>query len=253
MLVRADWLKYNRTMKKELIRKRFAKSLPTYEKSAIVQEIMADNIIKALPERKYTNILELGCGCGLLTKKIVNSISHKTYDAVDMVEECEKYLSQISSDINFIVQDLEQFSTDKKYDLIISNASFQWLENLPEFIKNIKNYLKKDGIFVFTIFGKENYKEITKVMKTSLKYYSSDEIRNICSDYEIIKISDEIKVLNFDSPIDVLHHIKNTGVNALSQTHWTKSDLQNFSDEYNSVCGGNITLTYNPVYVVLKR
>ena len=239
-------------MRKELIRKRFAKSLPTYSKSAVVQEVMADNILNNLPEKEYSDILELGCGCGLLTKKIVDFIRYNTFDTVDMVEECKGYIFKISSDINFISQDLEKFSCDKKYDLIVSNASFQWLENLPEFIKNIKYYLKKDGIFVFTIFGKENYKEITKVMKTSLKYYSTEELKNMCADYKILNIYDEVKVLNFKTPLDVLHHIKNTGVNALSQTNWTKSDLNRFSEDYNLICGGNITLTYHPVYVILK-
>ncbi|MCR5266316.1 MAG: malonyl-ACP O-methyltransferase BioC [Cyanobacteria bacterium RUI128] len=240
-------------MEKELIKKRFAKSLPTYKESAVVQEIMAENLVNMLPENDYDNILELGSGCGLLTKKIADNIRFKKYYAVDMVRECEKYIRKISTDIDFIQADIEDFIPSETVDLILSNASLQWLDDLENFIQKMKNHLNKNGIFGFTVFGKDNYKELKTILKSNLKYYSIDEVEKICSGYEVLNISEDKNILDFETPKDVLYHIRNTGVNALSQTHWTKRDLKQFIEDYNRVCDNKITLTYHPIYVVLRK
>lgn len=240
-------------MEKELVRKRFAKSLPTYKESAVVQEIMAENLVNMLPKKEYDNITELGSGCGLLTKKITDNIRFKKYYAVDIVKECEKYIHEISPKIDFIQTDIEDFIPPVPTNLILSNASLQWLDDLESFIQKMKNNLVTDGVFGFTVFGKDNYKELKTILKSNLKYYSIKEIEKICSGYKILNISEDKNILDFETPKDVLYHIKNTGVNALSQTHWTRKDLRQFIEDYNRVCNNKITLTYHPIYVILRK
>ena len=240
-------------MEKELIKKRFAKSLPTYKESAVVQEIMAENLVNMLPKECYDNILELGCGCGLLTKRIADNLNFKKYYAVDMVGECQKYIHEISENIDFIQTDIEEFILSETVDLILSNASLQWLDDLEIFVKKMNDNLNNKGIFGFTVFGKDNYKELRTILESNLKYYSLEDIEKICSGYEILNISEDKNVLEFETPKDVLYHIKNTGVNAISQTRWTKADLKQFIENYNRVCDNKITLTYHPIYVVLRK
>jgi malonyl-CoA O-methyltransferase len=62
-------------------------------------------------------------------------------------------------------------------------------------------------------------------------------------------MEEDIISLEFNSPKEVLKHIKNTGVNALSQTIWTKSDLINFEKNYPQTNQEKFSLTYNPVYI----
>lgn len=238
-------------MIKDLIKKRFARSLKTYDKYAVVQKQMA----KKLAEKVDFNpeyVLELGCGTGLLTNELVNKISYGRYDAVDIVD-CKEYIFKISENINFICGDIEDFSVDGKADLVISNAVLQWIEDLPEFIKKTENNLTDGGYFIFTLFGKENYRELNPIIKSSVRYYSVSELQKMFEDFEILYLSEEKIVLDFDSPKEVLHHIKNTGVNAITPVRWTKSDLAKFEADYSKICGNKITLTYNPIYIVLKK
>ena len=236
-------------MRKDLIKQRFSKCLKTYDNNASVQKKMAEILVSLVEKKDIDAVLELGCGTGLLTKKLTQKIRFKTYTAIDMVKECENYIRNISEKIEFIPDDIENFKSGKKYDLIISNASVQWVEDMESFLKNIKNLLSDNGIFIFSTFGKNNFKELKIFIKTPLEYYSMEELTQKLSDFEIIKMEEDIISLEFNSPKEVLKHIKNTGVNALSQTIWTKSDLINFEKNYPQTNQEKFSLTYNPVYI----
>ena len=119
-------------MNKDLIQKRFAKNLDTYNDNAKIQKKMAERLLSFLDRKDFNDILEIGCGTGFLTQLVNEKFSFKTYTANDIVESCEKYVKEINPKINFIPADIEKAveNSDKKYDLIISNAVFQWVENL---------------------------------------------------------------------------------------------------------------------------
>lgn len=239
-------------MNKELIKQRFKKSLRTYDSNAIVQKMMAEKLVGMLPKIKFESILELGCGSGVLTKELLRQKEFRKYCAVDIVRECGEYISKISERIDFVCSDIEEINLNKEYDLIISNASIQWVSDLKKFIQNTASFLAKDGYFVFTLFSKNNYNELNRFVKTPLIYYSPDEIKELCTGYKIIEIKEDFNVLKFDTPLDVLHHIRNTGVNAISDIHWTKSDLKNFENNYPRT-DGLCQLTYNPMYIILTK
>lgn len=236
---------------KELIKKRFSKSLKTYSENAVVQKQMAEKLADEISGLKFDKILELGCGTGFVTKKLLKQNEFSEYVAIDMVGDCEKYISEISDKIIFVCGDIEDNKDiyNSKYNLIISNAVMQWIDDLPQFIGKLKENLTDNGYLVFTLFGKENYKELIPFVKNPLRYYSVDEIKEICDGFKIIKVYDEKFVMEFETPTDVLRHIKNTGVNALSQTRWTKSDLISFEKEYPE----KVTLTYHPIYIVVVK
>lgn len=237
-------------MIKNLIKQRFTKSLETYSNSAVIQKHMAEKLTVMLKKKCYDNILELGCGTGFVTENIVKNINFNTYDAMDLVSGCAKFISSISEKINFYNADFEKYIPDRKYDLIISNAAMQWLDDFIKFVYRITKYLNKNGTFAFTVFGSKNFEELKFI--TGLKYYSMSELKNILRDFEIEEISEEKIVLNFNTPKEALMHIKKTGANAIIQKHWTKTDLRNFEIEYSKICKDKIKLTYNPIYVVLN-
>lgn len=240
-------------MTKELLKQRFTKSLNTYKEHAVIQKQMAKKLTQNLHGLSFDDILELGCGTGFVTEILNEYCIFKNYDAIDIVNGCRDFIKQISNNINFINTDIEDFSTEKKYNLIISNASLQWLENFEQFIKKIKNNLKEDGVFLFTLFGKENFKEIKAITGKSLDYYPMDKLSELLSDFKIKTIFEEIITIDFKTPKEVLNHIKKTGVNSLTQEHWTRNNLIQFEQEYKKLCKNNITLTYNPIYIEVTQ
>ena len=60
----------------KLIKNKFKKSMDKYDENAVVQKLMAEKLIANLPQKSYEKILELGCGTGILTKHIAQSLSY---------------------------------------------------------------------------------------------------------------------------------------------------------------------------------
>ncbi len=239
---------------KKLVKQRFGKHLSAYNQNAKVQKQMAEKLLSYLDfERKYDSILEIGCGTGFLTKLAAEKLFYQDYNCIDIVPDCEDYIKKINSKIEFTPCDMEEFlnNTEKKYDLIISNASFQWIENFESFGKLLISKLNNGGVLLFSTFGQENYREIFFTIGKTLKYKNRNEIKEIFKEYKT-SIEEEIRILSFNTPKDILKHLKSTGVNGIESTRWTKKDLADFENGYNNICSGNPTLTYNPIYVMVK-
>ena len=79
-------------MNKDLIRSRFEKNIISYNKNAKVQNQMAEKLVSMLDKSVYEEVLEIGCGTGLLTEKAINKIQYKNYTANDIVPTCENYI-----------------------------------------------------------------------------------------------------------------------------------------------------------------
>lgn len=241
-------------MNKNLIQKRFSKNLKTYNENAKIQKQMAKTLCAKIDKKEFQNILEIGCGTGLLTEIASKILKSNSYTAIDIVPDCENFIKKINPNIEFIAEDVEKFlkNTEKKYDLIISNATFQWIENFEDFFHMLFNKLNKKGVLLFSTFGKENFREIYFVIGKTLNYYSKNELQEILKVYSP-KIEEEVHILSFSTPKEILKHIKQTGVNSLEETIWTKQDLKNFENGYNNFCSGRPTLTYNPIYVEIVK
>lgn len=240
-------------MKKELVKQQFSKNLTNYEENAVVQMIMAEKLVNLLPKKEYKNILEIGCGTGFLTKLLNKNIKFDSYTTVDIVGECKDYVYSINPDIKFIKGDIEKTKLFEKYDLIISNAVFQWISDFEEFIQSLHKNLDTNGILAFATFGKENFIEIRKVGKVSLDYFSKVEIKELLSNYSIEHIEEETIIKNFENIKNMLMHMKKTGVNSLSEKTWSIKEVNAFIKHYKELYNNNVSLTYNPIYVIAKK
>ena len=237
-------------MNTELVKKRFAKSIKTYDENAFVQKAMAEKLKTMLIPKPYRKVLEIGCGTGFLTKIVSNDLDFENYIANDLVEDCKSCINEINPKIKFVSGDIKEIlkNSNQTFDLIISNAALQWVVNYEEFFNLLLKKLNPSGTLLFSTFGKKNFIEIYETTGISLNYPSKEELKNIFRNYTC-KIEEELEILSFNSALDVLKHIKYTGVNCLSTSTWTKSNLKDFEEKYKKP----VTLTYNPVYVSVQK
>lgn len=246
---------------KDLVKFRFKKSIHTYDNSAVIQKEMAHLLIDKILNccgKSFDKIFEFGAGTGFLSKNILNVISFNEYYANDIIAESEFCIKNIINDVKFVAGDVEKIELEEKFDMIVSNAVMQWITDTDEFLIKIRQSLKDGGCFAFTTFGEQNFKEIKETTGVSLNYLKSETLKEKCAhNFEIMCFEENIQTLCFDSPIEVLKHIKYSGTNGIKTQNWTPSKLKHFDEYYRQIFGihgvkDQVTLTYNPIYVILK-
>lgn len=105
-----------------------------------------------LKECSFKNILEIGCGNGRLTKYLVNILHFETITAIDISDEL---ISQAKQNIKhpnvfFKIQDVLQFSYEKKFDLIFGGEILMHISphDINNLIKNLITLCTGKLIFV---------------------------------------------------------------------------------------------------------
>lgn len=237
----------------KLIKNKFKKSMDKYDENAIVQKLMAEKLIAALDEKFYGKILELGCGTGILTGKIVENLTFDKFYANDIVEKSKFYVDKIIPENVFICGNAQKIKLPAKVDLIISNAMFQWFSNLEKVTEYYFSLLNKGGTIAFSTFSPENFAEIKSITGLTLDYKSEDELEEILKkNFDVIYLEKFEYKLNFNNPLEILAHMKHTGVNSLTEQHWGVKEVKSFCDDYKKEFP-ELGLTYSPIIAVCKK
>ncbi len=72
---------------------------------------------------------------------------------------------------------------------------------------------------------------------------------------EVIAVAQAPVVLEFASAIELLRHLRETGVNGQADGRWSRSTLTEFEARYRARFGqnGQLPLTYDAVWVIARR
>ena len=171
------------------------------------------------------------------------------------MEKSQEYINKIIYPNTFLAGDIEEIKLNKKYNLILSNASLQWCNDIEKVLEKLINSLEEKGTLAISIFGDNNLKEIKDVFHIENNTYSSAKLRKSLEKYNLIKFEEEEFKIEFENPIMILKHLKLTGVNAIKEFALTKKKLKEFEEEYirKYQNNGKVLLTYNPVYIKITK
>ncbi len=244
---------------KKLVSGRFARSLETYDENAIVQREMAKELVEALKANvgnEFERIFEVGCGTGMLTRYIASEFKYEKLTVNDLVPEYMVPIMELTT-CDFMAGDVENLpSMPRELDLIISNATFQWMENMERVLRRLAEKLKTGGIIAFSTFGPDNVREIGELLGIKLRYLTPDEIRQALGYcYKELYFSENRRVLKFKDSQMLLRHLQKTGVTGIKKDVWTKSTMQKFMDDYTERFGDEdgVSLTYHPILVIARK
>ncbi|MEO3297921.1 malonyl-[acyl-carrier protein] O-methyltransferase BioC, partial [Parabacteroides distasonis] len=104
----------------------------------------------------------------------------------------------------------------------------------------------------------DNLHEIKELTGEGLTYPTAGQLREWLSTYFRIVHEEEGNIaLTFRHPLEVLRHLKYTGVTANASCVWTRGKQERFCRDYQErfpSADGGVTLTYRPLYIlVVKR
>lgn len=114
------------------------------------------DLLNLLDFEKIKNVLDLGCGNGILTKKL--SDMGVGVIGIDASEDQLEIARKQYPKIEFLHSDATDFSLDKNVDAVFSNAVFHWIdeEKQVEMLKCVYDVLNNGGQFVSEFGGYGN-------------------------------------------------------------------------------------------------
>lgn len=248
-------------MNKQLIAGRFGKAADTYTREACVQQQIAHKMIglleRHLPASSCRQVVEFGCGTGIYSRLLLRSLQPQRLLLNDICSEMQARCQDLLCEqVRFLPGDAETLVFPQNTGLITSCSVLQWFEQPEAFFERCNSYLAHHGYFAFTTFGKENMKEIRQLTGNGLPYRSLDELKQALTPlYDIVHAEEEFIPLAFDAPMQVLYHLKQTGVTGTTQHRWTRGNLQDFCKQYARQFSqdATVSLTYHPIYIIAKK
>lgn len=253
------------SLNKNRIAQCFRQAIATYDRHATVQRQVGARLLSLVGQFsaiKYDKVLEIGCCTGLLTQMLCQRQRVQTLFLNDMVVEFEApVMAKISAERMPQVQpcfgDIETLQLPERLSLVLSSATFQWLDDLPGFLHRLFQSLGEDGFLAFSIFVPGTLREFTELTGVGLDYRSSEEIAGLLErDFILERMVTEENQLILPTPRDVLYHLRATGVGGVRPYRWSSLGLRRFEKEYRArfEVDGAVPVTYvSACYIARKK
>lgn len=221
---------------KKVLARHFGRMSDSYDEYANVQKYMAHSLHKlAEKSGEFERILEIGCGTGFFTRLLATLYPHSQILATDISPEmlmtAKSNLNSFNN-IRFAIEDGEHLRTQKTFDLIISNAAFQWFNHYQHAFQNFYDRLVPGGNLLFATFGSNTFHELDasfKVAEQQLKlnvlerhgpnFVSPDTLCDIMSCIGFTaQYSEENCIEYFSSVREFLTSVKKVGANNAAES-----------------------------------
>ncbi|XP_018050316.1 PREDICTED: NADH dehydrogenase [ubiquinone] 1 alpha subcomplex assembly factor 5 [Atta colombica] len=124
-----------------------------------VGDRLADRIFDI--KRKFGRVLDLGCGRGHVSKRILS----ESVEELVLADMSPSLLQQaeITEGVRVKKEVIDEenlsFESDS-FDMVISCLSLHWINDLPGCFKRINSSLKNDGVFMAAVFGGDTLYEL---------------------------------------------------------------------------------------------
>ena len=210
---------------------------PLHKFNPIRIKYIKDNIIysfklksKEQPLQKI-NILDIGCGGGLLSEPMARLGANVTgIDASDKnIKIAKLHAKKNKLNINYFCSSPEKLETKKKFDVILNMEIIEHVEDINFFIASCSKLLKKNGLmfvatlnktlksYVFAIIGAEYVLRWLPIGTHDWeKFVKPEDLKNILSKNNL-KI-EKIDGMNFDIFKDEWNISKDTSINYIAKS-----------------------------------
>ncbi len=137
----------------------------SYAENARFVAELGQPLLEILNPQKGERVLDLGCGDGFLTAKILAA----GCEVIGIDSSSEQVEGAIKLGIDAMVMDAEKLEFDSEFDAVFSNATLHWMRNPDAAIDGVWRALKPEGRFVGECGGEGCVAAIRRALTVSLK------------------------------------------------------------------------------------
>jgi len=226
----------------------------------MIQEVLFDrDLLRQNKLRARSKFLDHNFLHHEVANRIAENVKFLNREFKDILEigAMDDYLSRLVNEAGApykFMEDLEILPFEKEsFDLILSNLNFHYINQIPQFLINVKEALKPDGVFIASFFGEENLSELAHVLyeteneiyngvsprmpptidvKTAASLLQKAGFQNPISDFAKIEVE-------YSDPLNLLKDLKMMGQGNIltkrSRKFFTKEFLRKISQNYQRI------------------
>ena len=254
--------------RKRVIRQRFTKAAATYDAHADVQAEVAALLAEGLAaDPQVGAILELGCGTGNYTLRLLGKFPAARLTALDfspaMLAQARQKVAG-RGQVDFLCADAEPFlaAGRGRFDCITANATLQWFEELERALQGVRTLLRPSGFFWGSLFGRETLHELEEGLRQvfggsvhapASRFLAQEELAAVAARvFDQVEIQELRLTREYATLTDLLYHFKKTGTGGWhGASFWGKQRMRALEQWFLSRYGG-FSLTYQ-IFLVRCR
>ncbi|NJL22731.1 MAG: methyltransferase domain-containing protein [Leptolyngbyaceae cyanobacterium SM1_3_5] len=249
------------TLMKAKIANEFGRSPATYHQQAALQKLYADRLFSLLDDQSIPagKILEIGCGTGFLTQKLVDRFGDRSLLITDlsskMLTFCQQNLdrTQLKVPIEFQQLDGEFLDSQERYALIMAGFVVQWFQSIAS-IQRLIDRLKLGGLLLISYPSYESFPEWRAICQELNLPFTV----NLLPDADLLKqfgavYQTETIATSFPSAADFFRSMKaiGAGFNTTGK-QLTRSQMKRLIQVWDAR-SSDVTVSHQIVYGVIER
>ena len=244
----------------ERVARSFRRSFASYHAATVPQARIADHLAARLAAlgapARFAQGFEIGCGTGHLTQALRARFGIDRLTLNDLTEGARATAEYHGAE--FTPGDARHCDWPPQPDLIASASVIQWLDAPGGLVTRAAQALAPGGWLAISGFGPAQFHELARLGSEAHApgLIAAGQLADgLPEDVEILDLGERQDVLWFDTPRDVLRHLRETGVNGAASQVWTRARLAQFDADYRALFGTarGVPLTYHPIWIIARR
>ncbi|MBC7905908.1 MAG: methyltransferase domain-containing protein [Rhodospirillaceae bacterium] len=245
--------------RKQTVAAAFGSAASTYDKNAQAQSRAADGVVDLVLARTLPRnpcVLEVGCGTGLLTRKLLPKVGGDwlvTDLSPAMVKAAEDNTCAINA--TFRVMDGEHPDVPTGlFDLVVSNLAAQWFCDLGRALNQLQACLSPGGVLVLSTLGRGSFKEWRAAHETlglscgMPVYPTAEELAALLPAGS--RVLSEQVIIGHDDGYDFVESLKRIGAGTPNTGHVPLSP--GALRKVLRAMGAPVAITYDILYAVVE-
>ncbi|MFV9924779.1 MAG: biotin synthase [Francisella endosymbiont of Hyalomma scupense] len=201
------------------VKSNFSKACEYSKNSTIQNQVRQLLLAQTIKHSKLVNYNHTDTILNLGVRDFSEPLELSKIFCANKIDVCDIVLPKSSTNIDNINtfklnfdKDLELISDN--YDLVFSNMSFQWSQNLKLLIKNISSKLNNRAILAFSTVLDNNFHQIKDILRIN-KMHNINDILDFIKNAKLkcLYQQDLYLDINFNNFGELAKHLKSTGVN----------------------------------------